>query len=372
MRLNMNIKPAFRAACLAAAKNGPNCRVVNRVLPTTATASTSLPMSIQPGQTSDFSTSSSSKYTTSGQMYSSEKRLTEETMSQNLRDMEYAVRGPVVAAADDLAQELKDNPDAFPNFDEILYTNVGNPHSVGQHALTWPREVMALCNLPVYDGASSADHNHRKMIDNIFNDDVMKRVQEIRTDDMDGKGTGSYSHSQGHPWFRQDICSFLEKRDNVPADPDTIFMTNGASKGIEMVLETLLADESKGLMLPIPQYPIYSALVSLRGAHPVGYYLDEDKGWSISIPYLEEELQNAKDKGIDVVGFVLINPGNPTGQVLSRKDLHVRIYVCGVMLFLISGRCCLFTKYSNVVLSSCIIVVVVFIHLTKFLPLSSF
>lgn len=140
---------------------------------------------------------------------------------------------------------------------------------------------------------------------------------------MDGKGTGSYSHSQGHPWFREDIANFLKERDGgVEASADNIFMTNGASKGIEMVLETLLADESKGLMLPIPQYPIYSAQVALRGAHQVGYYLDEEKGWSINIDHLEKELEKAKQKGIEVVGFVLINPGNPTGQVMSREALH--------------------------------------------------
>ena len=253
-------------------------------------------------------------------MFNSDKRLTEETMSQNLRGMEYAVRGEVVAAADDLQQELEDNPDAFPNFDEILYTNVGNPHSVGQKSLTWPREVMALCNLPDETGIMNPE------IHKIFNEDVITRVREIRKDDMDGKGTGSYSHSQGHPWFREDIAAFLKERDGgVPASADDIFMTNGASKGIEMVLETLLADETKGLMLPIPQYPIYSAQVSLRGAHQVGYYLDEEKGWSIDIGHLEEELEKSKEKGIDVVGFVLINPGNPTGQVLSREALHVSI-----------------------------------------------
>ena len=94
-----------------------------------------------------FSTASVKK-TQDEDLVPSEKRLTEDTMSENVRDMEYAVRGEVVAAADDLAQQLADNPEAFPNFDEILYTNAGNPHSAGQKSITWPREVMALCNLP--------------------------------------------------------------------------------------------------------------------------------------------------------------------------------------------------------------------------------
>jgi alanine transaminase len=246
------------------------------------------------------------------------KRLTEETMSHHLKEMEYAVRGQVVQAAEELAKDLEKHPEAHPGINKILYTNIGNPHSVGQKSLSWPREVMALCNLPPESGVRNPE------IHKILNDDVIARALEIVEDDLDGKGTGSYSHSQGHIWFREDIAAFLEKRDGgVKASADDIYMTNGASAAIEMVLEALLADETKGLMIPIPQYPIYSAQIALRGAHQVGYYLDEEKGWSIDVDDLEKQLAESKEKGIDVVGFVLINPGNPTGQVLSRESLYV-------------------------------------------------
>ena len=43
-------------------------------------------------------------------------------------------------------------------------------------------------------------------------------------------------------------------------------------------------------MIPIPQYPIYSASIACHGAHQVGYYLDEEKGWSLSKDHLEEQL----------------------------------------------------------------------------------
>ena len=57
----------------------------------------------------------------------------------------------------------------------------------------------------------------------------------------------------------------------------------------------------------------------------MNYYLDEEKGWSIDIDHLEESLAKAKADGIKVNGFVLINPGNPTGQVLSREAMHVSL-----------------------------------------------
>lgn len=53
-------------------------------------------------------------------------------------------------------------------------------------------------------------------------------------------------------------------------------------------------------------------------------------GWSISIDHLEESLAKAKDEGINVKGFVLINPGNPTGQVLSREAMHVSLWALAV------------------------------------------
>jgi len=78
-------------------------------------------------------------------------------------------------------------------------------------------------------------------------------------------------------------------------------------------------------MIPIPQYPLYTASIALRNGHAVNYYLDEEKGWSIDIDHLEESLAKAEEEGIKVNGFVLINPGNPTGQVLSREAMLVRL-----------------------------------------------
>lgn len=74
-------------------------------------------------------------------------------------------------------------------------------------------------------------------------------------------------------------------------------------------------------MVPIPQYPLYSATLAEFNMHQIGYYLDESKGWGLDV----EELQRAVDEAKEVSfprAIVVINPGNPTGQVLSRKNIE--------------------------------------------------
>lgn len=85
----------------------------------------------------------------------------------------------------------------------------------------------------------------------------------------------------------------------------------------------LNAPEKKptGFMIPIPQYPLYSATISEYRAEGVGYFLDEADGWSLKVEELErsyqESLQNCEPRAL-----VLINPGNPTGQVLSLENIQ--------------------------------------------------
>ena len=88
-------------------------------------------------------------------------------------------------------------------------------------------------------------------------------------------------------------------------------------------LDVYLPFVYSGTMIPIPQYPIYSATCDLLGAHQVGYYLDESKGWDLNMKELEIALEESKANGINVNSFVLINPGNPTGQVLSKESIKV-------------------------------------------------
>ena len=60
----------------------------------------------------------------------------------------------------------------------------------------------------------------------------------------------------------------------------------------------------------------------------MGYYLNEESGWDLNLEELENRLSDAKSRGIEVVAFVLINPGNPTGQVLSEQSVKDVVMFC--------------------------------------------
>lgn len=81
-------------------------------------------------------------------------------------------------------------------------------------------------------------------------------------------------------------------------------------------------------MIPIPQYPIYSATLDLLGGQKVGYFLDEERKWSLDMNELERSYQQAIDEGTNVVGLVLINPGNPTGSVLDKQTVQKVVKFC--------------------------------------------
>lgn len=169
------------------------------------------------------------------------KRLTEENINPNLLKMEYAVRGTVVIAADKISESLrseeKENNDRA--FDKIVYTNIGNPQSVGQQPLTWPRQVSALVDLPDVVGV---DHPSAHLL---FPQDAIDRAREIKVG-LGGHGSGAYSHSKGAKIFREDVVHFLQHRDGseVPTDPEDIFLSNGASASITHLLTALISDAS--------------------------------------------------------------------------------------------------------------------------------
>ena len=235
----------------------------------------------------------------------------ESTMSQSLRRMQYAVRGDVVMRADALRAQGRD----------ITFTNVGNPHSVGQLPLTFYRQVLALCDLPAKNGVDHPD------VTKLFPQDVIDRAKEMRAA-VGPSGTGAYTNSQGIAEFRKDVADYIAQRDGHPAFPGDIFLTNGASSGINAVLTGLIASDHDAVMIPIPQYPIYSALITLLGGRQVGYELDESMGWAVTRGELENKYAEAKEQGLDVKALVMINPGNPTGQVYTREDIEVICKFC--------------------------------------------
>jgi hypothetical protein len=153
----------------------------------------------------------------------------EDSMNQSLRRMQYAVRGEVVLRADQLAAEGR----------EILYTNIGNPHQVGQAPITYFRQILALCDLPAEYGV---DHPAASQL---FPADVIAKAREYRAI-IGPSGTGAYSHSQGILGLRKHVADYITQRDGYPAYQGNIFLTNGASAAIGMILQALIAQNNDG------------------------------------------------------------------------------------------------------------------------------
>jgi aspartate/methionine/tyrosine aminotransferase len=248
--------------------------------------------------------------------------LTIDTLAVGVKEMQYAVRGAVVQAADALDDELRSGTEPH-SFQRILYTNIGNPQGVGQKPLTWPRQVLALVDLP---NDAGVEHPLASLM---FPADAIRRAREIKSELAHGS-SGSYTHSQGVRSFRVDVANFIQQRDggDVPSDPDSIYLTSGASAGIALILQCLVSKPTTGVMIPIPRYPIYSAQIDLLRGQAVGYYLDESRDWELNLDELERAYGEAVERGIEVSAMVLINPGNPTGEVLTPQNVMDVVRFC--------------------------------------------
>ena len=95
---------------------------------------------------------------------------------------------------------------------------------------------------------------------------------------------------------------------------EDIYLGNGASDLITMATNALL-DEGDELLVPTPDYPLWTAVASLAGAKPVHYLCDEEKGWIPNIDDIRAKV-SPRTKGI-----VVINPNNPTGVLYPNSVL---------------------------------------------------
>ena len=116
---------------------------------------------------------------------------------------------------------------------------------------------------------------------------------------------------------------YIDRRDgeNIAADPEQIFLTDGASDAVKRIMELLITGPQDGVMIPIPQYPLYSATVKRSGGVQVNYYPEEDNDWALTTEILENAYLKAKADGINVKCIVVINPGNPTGAILDKPSI---------------------------------------------------
>lgn len=241
------------------------------------------------------------------------KSVTLDTINKQVLEAEYAVRGRLPTRAAAIQQELAKGQ-KYP-FQELVYCNIGNPQQVGQEPLTFNREVLALLTAPQLLSSSE------KLIQQgLISAEAVARAQEYL---QRSAKVGAYTDSVGFQFIREEVCDFIEERDGNRPDVKNVFLTNGASEGARLVMSALAAKHlgTVGFMAPIPQYPLYSALSTLMDCELVGYYLDEEKNWAVSLPALTAAYDDAVKKGIVVRALVVINPGNPSGNNLSAETL---------------------------------------------------
>jgi len=237
------------------------------------------------------------------------KVLTMQTLNPCIKSMEYAVRGPIVVRAGEIEKELQSG--VKKPFNEVIRANIGDAHAMGQKPITYLRQVVALCTYPKM--LESAD----------FPEDAKSQARKI-LGSCSGGSIGAYSNSAGVEVVRRDIAKYIEQRDGgIPSDWNNVFVSTGASDGIKAILNllTMPGEPQTGIMIPIPQYPLYSAVVSLNGLYFIPYYLDESKGWGLDLEDLQRSLDTARGH-CEPRALVVINPGNPTGQVLSRQNIE--------------------------------------------------
>jgi alanine transaminase len=87
-------------------------------------------------------------------------------------------------------------------------------------------------------------------------------------------------------------------------------------------MNVICASPKTGVMVPIPQYPLYTATLSVLNATCVPYYLDEAADWGTSLAEIRSSYDKAISEGTDVKAIAIINPGNPTGASLPAEDIR--------------------------------------------------
>ncbi|MGL5828032.1 MAG: pyridoxal phosphate-dependent aminotransferase [Angustibacter sp.] len=185
--------------------------------------------------------------------------------SRKLANVCYDIRGPLMAESQRLERAGE----------KILRLNIGNPAPFG---FTAAEEVLA----------------------------------EVRASLSQAQG---YSDSQGLPSARAAVAEYHSQRGITAVGPEQVFLGNGVSELIVMALQALVNNGDE-ILIPAPDYPLWTAAVSLAGGRPVHYLCDESDAWQPNLDDLALKI-SPRTRAI-----VLINPNNPTGAVYTPAILE--------------------------------------------------
>lgn len=187
------------------------------------------------------------------------------SQSRKLADIHYAIRGPVPAEAKRMEDEGH----------RIIKLNIGNPGPFGFEA---PEGILV---------------------------DMRRQLP----------ASVGYSESKGILSARRAIVQYYEERGVEGFDVEDVYLGNGVSELITMTLQALL-DNGDEVLIPAPDYPLWTATVSLAGGKPVHYLCDEQADWAPDLADIESKITDSTR------AMVIINPNNPTGAVYPREVLE--------------------------------------------------
>ncbi|KAK2033960.1 aminotransferase class I and II [Colletotrichum zoysiae] len=241
------------------------------------------------------------------------RRLNVHNINQHVVAAEYAVRGELAVKSEEYRAKLAKGDKDLP-FDTVISANIGNPQQLDQKPITFFRQVLSLVENPLL-----LEHEDVLLNQLGYKSDVISRAKWL----LSKVGSvGAYSASAGVPAIKESVAKFIERRDGFPADPAHIYLSGGASAGVNTLLHIIAKDSTSGILVPIPQYPLYTASLSILDATCVPYYLDEASGWGTDLATIKSAYEKATSEGTDVRAIVIINPGNPTGASLSEDDIR--------------------------------------------------
>ncbi|MFM8930204.1 MAG: pyridoxal phosphate-dependent aminotransferase [Betaproteobacteria bacterium] len=172
---------------------------------------------------------------------------------------------------------------------------------------------------PVLDKARQMEEEGQKIIKlNIGNLAVfgLEPPDEIVQDMIRNLANAAgYTDSKGLFAPRKSVVHYTQEKNITGVTVDDVYLGNGASELIVMALNGLL-DNGDEILVPAPDYPLWTAAVSLSGGQPVHYLCDEQSDW---MPDLEDIKRKITPR---TKGIVVINPNNPTGALYPDEVLH--------------------------------------------------
>lgn len=199
--------------------------------------------------------------------------------SHKLDNVCYDIRGPIMDEANRMAE----------NGIEVLKLNIGNPAPFN---FTAPDEII---------------------VDMIYN---------LRNSE-------GYSDSKGIFAARKAVMQYCQLKGIANVSLNDIYTGNGVSELITMSMQGLL-DDGDEILVPAPDYPLWTAAVTLAGGKAVHYMCDEQNEWNPDIQDIKSKITN------NTKGIVIINPNNPTGALYSEEILKEIVEIArssGIIIF---------------------------------------